>query len=343
MDRPGSKVNVFLVHTQFQFFITDHMIGSMREFSSDDNYLVLDMDPGGASIARGGWKEVIPLEPPVGGSVWGARRSCMSAMGKIGRILQSRGRASLFLSDIQWPLNNALYAWVAGGKGPRPEICNFPDGIANLQLVYPNAKQKAKNVLKYLLGLAWGCPYYPYGGDIVGLERSDRIYSLLPEAISGALDKEIVRIPPVVPLVASRKTSACLFVGQNYDYFMPRKEFRKLCEESARFTMGLGYTDHVYKPHPFESTDESRRIFEQQGFVVLDDNRSVEEVFLHEQYRCVVSHNSSCLAHLKLMFGDAVRCISFMNGKTIRYTNVDEDAIAKMVGVFRICGIEQYE
>ena len=333
---------LFLAHSRFQLFIVQYMLRAMPELMRRDNYLVLDMDGKGLPVDTSAWHEVIALTPPVGGTSRGAVSACRAALRRIAGIVDRYQTVDLFVSDVQWPLNNAVYgAFISGERAAkrRARLCNFPDGIGNLQVVYPNWQQRMKDVAKVVLGSLGRAPYTMYRGDILGLELSDVVYSLLPEAIP-SLGERVVPIPRIPRTALATEADACLFLGQNYDYFMNARQFGDYAARAATATRALGYDRLYYKPHPLERVDAAVAAFRQQGFEILQDSRTVEEMFLERQMACVVSFNSSALAHLKLFFGDCVRCVSVFSDEVLRYTNVEADAPAKMRHVMELCGVE---
>jgi hypothetical protein len=274
--------------------------------------------------------------------VGGMGRAARRALAQIEAVVEAYDAVRVVVSDIQWPLNNALYARLVRRRGAEAAaLDNFPDGIGNLQIVYPNRWQWVKDRAKQLLGKLGGVPYAAYAGDWMGLEASDRIYSLLPTALP-TLAARIAQIPLIGREHDREGTAAVLFVGQCYEQFVPAATYRAIVSSAAEFTAALGYPVRLYKPHPLERGGVASGIFEQHGFTIIDDPRPVEEIFLAQHFDCLVSYNSSALAHVKLFFGDAVRCIAVHSWDVIRHTNVEPGANEKMNTVFDLCGVEQY-
>lgn len=343
MQHPEARI--FLVHSRLQLLLVQHMLAVMPEFSSGCSYLVLDMDGRGLPVEYGRWHATITLDPPIGGTVVGRGRACRRAVGQVRSIVERYHAVALFLSDLQWPLNNALYGRLARRGSIRHttiELCNFPDGIANLQLLYPKPSQKVRDFIKSLLGACGGAPYYQYSGSTIGLEQFSRIYSLLPNAIP-ELQPRTRAIPCIRPNVLNRAPQSCLFLGQNYDSFLSPVKFRELSAMAARYVANLGYQRLLYKPHPRERTGDAVEAFEKHGFEILQDARTVEEMFLDWQTECVASYTSSALVHLKLMFGSAVRCLSVYCSRALNATNVTRDGAGRMKTLFTLCGVEVYE
>jgi hypothetical protein len=345
MITPRPDVNIFLVHSRFQLLIVQHMLATMPELQERENCLVLDMSDRELPIERSRWSRVLQLDPPVGGTVRGRSAVCRSAVRSVHAIAMPYRRVSLFVSDIQWPLNNALYGSLVRGAeapGATVELCSFPDGIGSLLIVYPNAWQRAKNVAKDVLGRLGGTPYYRYGGDIMGLELSYRIYSLLPEAIAPLQDR-CVKIPTIARQAGELEKETCLFLGQSYERYLSRSQLHDLSESAARYARDLGYRHLLYKPHPREQASEMACTFRRHGFDILEDPRTAEELCLERPVACTVSYNCSALVHLKLMYGGSMRCISIFSNRMLAALNVERAAAAKMRAVFALSGVEWYE
>lgn len=339
---PGA--NIFVIHTAFQRLITDHMVRSMESLADHDNHLVFDCQTGDESLSDN-WKSVVRLRNPVGGSVVGSGQRCRQALSTISAIMAEYTNVELLVSDINWPLNNALFGLVRKQRGldQAISICTFPDGLGSLMLAYPNRYQQIKNIMKASLSFLGGLPYYLHRGDKMGLEISGKIYSLMPSVLPLSIQSRAIPIPMIKPLVDNFNAEACLFVGQNHDAFMSENNYREMCLRAAGFTLDLGYQDLLYKPHPFATSKVELETFSRSGFEVVTDNRAVEEMFLTKQVACVVSYNSSALVHLRMMFGDRVRCISCCGRRAIEAAPVRLSAVREMLNLFERCGVECHE
>lgn len=334
---PRPEANLFVVHSRFQVVVVQHMLQVLPELGARDSYLVLDMDGTDLPVMSRLWRGILQLQPPVGGRVLRKGVGCRRALREIDGIVAGYDRVDLLVSDIQWPLNNALYGRYA--RRGRATLTGFPDGIGSLQIVYPSTWQRAKDMAKAALGRFGGVPFVVFRGDVMGLELCTRIYSFLPEAIP-ALAPRLVRIPRL-PTVGHRVThNALLFVGQNYESFVPRARYLDIAASAARFAKSLGYPRLLYKPHPLENKSAASGVFRDYGFEIVTDARTVEEMFIDQQVACVVSYNSSALVHLKLLFGSAVRCVAVHNWDVLRHTNVEPRAREKMEAVLTLCGVE---
>ena len=331
-----------VVHTPLQHLIAHHMIKSMSEFDDPDNFLVLDMVKQDLSQDKHLWKEIFYLDPPVGGSILGGAKRCRKALKTISDLIDQYEFIQVFVSDINWPLNNALYGLLFEKRNENIRLCNFPDGTGNLLIVYPNKFQQFRKIVKSILGRLGGFPYYYFGGDTMGLEMSDKIYSLLPSAINSEINAEVVAIPMIEPAVINENPEACIFLGENINSYVPQSAFREICTRAAEYTRNLGYEDLFYKPHHFANSSIEKDTFMQFGFQLINSSLSIEEMFLVKQVPCIVSYNSSALLHLKLMFGDKVRCISYCCEEVLSYSKVDANVLKRLIKLYELCGVEYY-
>jgi len=334
------RVNVFIIHTPFQHLIVNHMLTTLPEFRNSDNYLVLDMNPDSINVVRSNWKRVIALNPPVGSSVIGSGKSCRRALKEIDSIINEYPKVSLFVSDIDWPLNNAVYGFINKTHDRNIKICNYPDGIGSLLVQKPDTKRKLRNVVKSFIGLLGGSPYYIYGCDIMGIEISDIIYSLMPAVITGKTDKKIVNIPKLSLEKSDMNQNGCIFIGQYFKNIMSDEKYRNMCVKAAEYTLNLGYSDLFYKPHHFANSQIESEVFLGYGFNLVSDYRPIEEIFQTQQMKCTVSYISSALLHLKMMFGEDVRCISILGVTALKDLYVKAKMIDDMQDLFKICGVE---
>jgi len=336
--------SVFVAHSPFQRFIAEHMVAAMPEFAGHRTMLVLDMpasDPGGHTTAR--WASVMVVEPPLGGSILGAGRRMRSVISQITSHLSSDERAALFLSNVQWPLNNWLAREISRPPmARRVTWCNFPEGIGSLRIVHPDLRQRARDPLKSLVAAVGGSRYYPVRGDLMGLERCTRIYSLLPDLLPAHLAGKVVAIPGFP--IDSRATAfdTCIFLGQ-HDRFVPDRQRRLLADRAAQHCAGLGYTRRLFKSHHYGESAVQREAFAARGFEMMADARPIEQVMLERAVACVVSFNSSALVHLKMMFGPAIRCMSLFADEIGRYGRTRRADSESVLAILEQSGVEMHK
>ncbi len=342
-EKPPLPTNIFVIHTPLQHLIVSQMVMGVPEFEGAPNILVLDMPSDNLDIDRSLWAEILPLKPPVGRYFIGDGSNCRRTRERIKSLIKAKGRSRLFVSDIEWPLNNALYGLRLQYEDSQVGICNFPDGLGSLLVRYPRFKRRLRSLAKKIIGLMGGLPYYFYRGDIMGLSACDAIYSLLPTALPAALNPRIRGIPLFKARAVNPIPDSCLFLGQTYEYQFSPGEHLLLCQEAADFAQKLGYRNNFYKPHHFSKKDTEKKIFLERGFALFDNPHPVEAVFLDRQMSCVISYNSSALVHLKLMFGDRVRCISCFNTWCNKYTITGETSLKTITELFARCGVEIYD
>lgn len=334
--------NIFVVHTPFQVLIVKHMVNTMHEFKDVVNILFVDMYLDEFPESNH-WTAVVKIEP-VGGTILGSRHRCYSALKTFHTIFEKYNNINLFLSDIEWPLNNALYGnYVL--RESNINYYNFPDGIANLYMIYPDIKQKLKNYFKALLGLLGGFPYSYISGDKIGLLKAHRVYSLFPDLIINECKPEqIVEIPILKPENRSQwNSNICVFLGQPIHLFIPYDEYRKLANDAADFVARLGYKQLYYKPHPRENNNIVLNCFLEKGFELFDNNKTIEELILTNslECECLISYTSSALIHIKLFF-PYLRCIAFQPKLMLKYINTTKQSKDMLFVLLGMCGVEIY-
>jgi|GEM_PF-1389503 len=333
-------VNLFVAHSPFQAYVADHMTARMPEFERSINVLMVDsptlpMDAGG-----GRWGSAIRLDPAVGPSVRGAKPRLQDALRSVSNFVVDASVARLFVANVQWPLNNVLFGrWPRMVGSAEQQRCNYPEGIGSLRLVYPNWGQKMRDLLKSMSGLLGGVYYYPLRGDLMGLEASDRIYSLMPGLVPSALQEKVVAIPLFETGTVSVKSDTLLFLGQ-FDKAVPTNARKALARHAAEVCRELGYGHYLYKQHHYRESAEQRDVFLGQGFELLDDPRPVEQLLADRPVACVASFVSSALVHLKMMFGDSIRCLACYPEEFGRYGRMNQGQEQELIAIFRRCGVE---
>ena len=335
--------NIFIIHSPLQHLLVSHMVSEMTEFRERDNYLVLDMPSDQITLKKEIWTDIVYLDPPVGRYFIGSGANCRRSIRYIEELKSPFENAALFVSDIEWPLNNAVYGLKQKHRDKNILICNFPDGAGSLMVRYPRFKRKIRSLIKFLIGMAGGLPYTFYSGDIMGLEACDRVYSLMPKLLPDDINSNMIEIPKFRIEEENFLPDSCLFLGQTYEYHFPPEEHREFCTKTADYIKSLGYRHNYYKPHFFAKTETEKNIFLERGFELIEDSRPVEEIFLSRQMSCIASYNSSALVHLKLMFGDKIRSISCFNNWSNKYTITGKTSFESARRLFEACGVEMFE
>ena len=336
----SEPLNLFLAHSPFQYFVANHMVSRMPEFRQGGNYLVVDSVPSDVLADSAGWSEIIVCDPPVGGSVVGAGDRIRPVMQRIFNLVEPGRPIRLLLANVQWPLNNVLRGSLLRGRfRSSVEVCNYPEGIGSFRLVYPDGRQKLRDLAKYALGLATGVRYRPLHEDLMGLERSARIYSLLPRLLPAGLRSKAVTIPPfpVSPAEIDRRT--CIFLGQN-DHLLPTRLRLPAATAAAAYCRALPYERFLFKSHHYGESSSQREAFTGAGFEIMTDVRPVEQVLMAHPVACVVSFSSSALVHLKMMFGDQIRCVACFLDEFDQLSRLKRSPQHSIRAVFEQSGVE---
>jgi hypothetical protein len=336
-------LNLFLAHSPFQYFVACHMVNSMPEFGQGSNCLIVDAVWSDVRVDKAGWHEVIICDPPVGGSVVGAGVRLRSVVGRVMGLFDPPRPASLFLANVQWPLNNVLRAALVRRRFATPlQVCNYPEGIGSLRLVYPDRRQHLRDAMKSALGWIGGVRYQPLKEDLMGLESSARIYSLLPQLLPVHLRSKAVAIPtfPMSLVVADQHT--CIFLGQN-DRLLPPRLRRPLAVAAAAYCCSLPYDRFLFKSHHYGESELQREAFVASGFEMLADTRPVEQILMASTAACVVSFNSSALVHLKMMYGDRIRCIACFPDRFGELARLRTERVPSVTMLFEKAGVEIFD
>jgi hypothetical protein len=335
-----TPLNLFLSHSPFQYFVACHMVSRMPEFREGQNYLVVDSIRADVRIHTPEWHEVIVCDPPVGGSVIGAAQRMRPVLDRVFDLFDSHRPARLFLANVQWPLNNLLRAALVRKKYPTSiEICNYPEGIGSFRLVYANRRQRFRDRLKGVLGLISGVRYQPLQEDLMGLEMSTKIYSMLPQLLPLDLQAKAVAIPPFPMSQREVDRHTCIFLGQN-DRLLPSHLRRPLAVAAAAYCRRLPYERFLFKSHHYGESDIQREAFIDAGFEILSDTRPVEQILMADPVACVVSFTSSALVHLKMMFGHQIRCVAYFVDEYDQLTRQKCSPQHSVRTIFKQSGVE---
>ncbi|MEW5797253.1 MAG: hypothetical protein AB1772_12970 [Candidatus Zixiibacteriota bacterium] len=339
----SAALNLFVAHSPFQRFIADHIVRRMPEFRDSNNYLIVDGSTQEAEVDRTGWREVTICDPPVGASVVGAGPRMRTVIQWAVYLCRQFRATRLFLTNVQWPLNNVLRATLRNETSWfLVEVCNYPEGIGSLGLVYPDWRQKMRDTAKSVLGVLTGVPYQPLREDLMGLERSDRIYSLMPHLLPEHLQAKAITIPPVPISSYAGDSRTCVFLGQN-DRLVPKRYRRPLAEAAASYCRLLPYTRFLFKSHHYGESQDQRNVFVGAGFEPLANSRPIEQLLATDPAACVVSFNSSALVHLKMMYGDRIRCVACFPDRFGKLAGQRTDRADSVSSLFARCGVEIWE
>jgi hypothetical protein len=332
--------SLFLVHTPFQVFVAEHMVRTMPGFRDGDRVLALDMPATNARYDPGLWSTVLEL-PPIKRGVLRRGRSGRLALQALLAALRRYARCEVLVSDIAWPLNNAVAATLSRVNGGIDlTLSLFPDGLVTYLGATVTPRLYRRGLLKRLLGRLGGVPYISYRGNLTGADWMgiSAIYTPHPE-LTPAPRERLVPIPPFTPPTTAPQPRGCVYLGQSVEHILSRQRYERFCLGALACVRGLGYETVMYKPHHFESA-VSRHFFEEAGVEILDDPRPIEEVFRERPFECVVSYNTSAFVNLKLVYGDRVRCVSYGNAYLTSLSWEDRPYAARMRDLFTRLGVE---
>jgi hypothetical protein len=326
-------VNVFVLHTPFQRFVAEHMVSSMPEFFGAENVAVVDDDSLALDMAA--WTRVRRITPALGSRFIGNVPRLSEVVSSIIADL-GEGDQTIFISNPDYPLSNGLLRHSRSSDNVR--LASFPEGVLNALPAGMGIKKRSKNAIKWIYGRAVGWPFALLGGDNAGLTRAHHIYTLIPDALSQFEDK-LVRIPPPEFDMSCDVGEDGITCGQPLLDFMSMPAYLEYTRRLVRLGRSMTAGRLFYKLHPREP-DEARAVAESEGASVMRDGRIVEEVVAEMAPAVLLSFSSSALLHVKLFYGDRVRCVAAGAGEVMRYSNNSRDFCRRMEHLYRQVGVE---
>jgi hypothetical protein len=333
-DGDRRAVNIFLLHTPFQLYIAEYMALSIAEWSGRSNVALVDNPTLEPNVDI--WNEIRHIRPNIGPGLFGNAGRIKREIRRLEARCSTAEHVQLFISNFDYPLGNAMYAWAR--TKPGVEVAAYPEGIANILRSRFGWKKKIKNRIKQLYGKMHGLYIQHLGDDLSGLAIADVIYTLLP-AVELKTRARIVPIPrPATSAVPSLR-HGCLVCGQPLYAIMPREEHESLTQALIDLVHDLGFSRVVYKPHPRE--DESiDRVAVASNATVLRDSRVAEVAFDQDGFECIASFCSSALLHVKLLHGPNARAIAFRANDVLSRSNNNRQFAAELKSIFVKFGVE---
>ena len=234
-------------------------------------------------------------------------------------MAQIGSHMTLWVSDILWPMNNAVYT--AMWQGDKLEHVNFFDeGIVlywqeRLSL-FSSIRERAKFVI---LALRLGVRFTtPAARPFYDNRKNGATYALHPELLSHtdnviALDIDLARTVALVKKMEAERTgkeksviniaeNAALVLSQPYYRVADADEFKHKIGGLARLLRERGHEQLFVKPHPSEGEDIFNRFYRDEGFEIAygDLVSPVEGIVQHLRPSCTLaSFNSSALLNAR--------------------------------------------
>jgi hypothetical protein len=334
---PNKRKNIFIIHTPFQLFVTEHMVAHLEEFKQSENILLIEL-PERIDTCDILWSSIYFLEN-TGGSVI-VKGNYLKSERNMSLIydLIAGDNVQIFLSDIQWPMNNRVFY---DNYVKSKAVFNlFIDGVASYLGLRINYKLFCRNMVKNILGnLGLGVQYHFFRGNELGEDhpRISGVYGFCSDLLACAPHKR--RNIPVVTSKQEIFADGCIFLDQPYWKFIGDKKWGNIRTKTLDFLLSLGYDNLYYKNHPMgRKADED--FYHQKGVKIVDDVRCIEQIFTERGFQTVVSYNSSALFNLKISFGDNIRCISIMHETMAKSYTLQSGADITIKKLFLNAGVE---
>lgn len=325
--------NLFVIHTPFHKFILEYMLNNMEEFSKSNNILLVNNNKIKINDSVL-WTKIFYVDE-VGSSVIGSRKKSFKAIKMVENIVKDFDINNIFLSDIQWPLNNFIFK----KYHYKLSIDNFPDGIGNLYIVKQSIKFKIRQIFKVFTGLLFTSPYYYYKNDVLGMYEFNRVFSLMATEIDNEISA--IQIPSFVEFnFKAENLKDCLILGQPFSDLLGDKEYLNLVSNIITHIKSKGIINIDYKPHPRENIDKYSDYFLTNGVKLVKTNLSIEEYYIKNPYKEVISFYSTSLITLKLIYRNKIKCVSFNSKKIITSLSNGKEIERNVNKLFKKIGVE---
>jgi hypothetical protein len=328
------KQNIFVVHTTFQIYVSEIMVGTLGEFVNCKNVLLLEFKQRFEHINLKMWSEVLYIEN-VGNSTLGHDRyvMCENNVGLVRNLIVKNPKTKLFLSDISWPMNNRLFF----DKHIKRKVtfCLISDGVGTYLLPKITRILFARGMVKQLNGLLrGGVRYRNYLGSQFGVDRKKIKYIYAPNA--ALIDCDLAKKKEILTTSLNRPyfdQSKCIFLESNGWFFVNEKEWSLIRTKTVSFLKSLG-AEIYYKNHHFGRKEEESYYYN-QGFNIIESDRCAEQIIAEEGFGIAVSYMSSTLFNLKSLYEDSIRCIALSEKTLSSNQDYNENKFVELYELYR--------
>lgn len=234
----------------------------------------------------------------------------------------------LIMPHLEHPLCNALYFSLKAIKNSTFNYATYPEGIASIVPLKKSIRYLCFESVKVFLS-NFGCLEYSFHGssdDALGIFDVNIIYTFNPKTIKKYIKKDTKLISIKTLSKNIKPKDKILILGQPYN----KKSISNMILWSKEIN-----SDIYYKPHPRENIKNIIYYEKILGVNILKTNLCIEEYFDKvESFKNVISVNSSALINLKMMYGDAINCISY-NAKN----HIQENRREELLKIYREVGV----
>ena len=335
--------NIFVAHTPFHVFISEMIVENLDEFANCKNILLLEFNINFDHFNPGLWSDVIILEY-VGRSTLGHKNylKCETNLTLVRKLVAEDPETCIFLSDISHPINNRFF--FSGKLCLKATFCLISDGLGTYLFLKITTMLYLRGIVKQLNGLIQGgVRYTNYSGSQFGVDRKEIKYIYAPNVelvdCDPAKKREVFANTMKIPKLDQ---SRCILLDQPGWQLLSEEDWSTIRSATSEFLKSL-VVDLYYKKHP-SGRKEDEDYYIKQGFKIIKDNRSAEEVIVNQKFGIVVSFVSSALFNLKLQYHEATRCIALYNRLLIENrTDYNENRFDEVYELFKKINIEVIE
>lgn len=311
------KISVFLCYTTFQVYLASYIANS-----ESTNILVNSRCCLHTTTC---WDYVVAPEINISlnqgsgmkNKIYRLRRA-KKIFHIIEELIQANQHVVVYMPHLYEYLSNYFYF---NYKHPSIEFNILQDGILNFYAKKIETSQYLRQYAQALFSHILMFPFIPFRGYLTGINRPD----IKKQYLLGAID--LSDFPDKGQLVLVDKqlqqdidTEAVMFIGQEtLIERMDKLRFLFYMQNVMQFiTKQFSGMKLYYKPkdyHLFQELGMHNML--PKEIIVLDDTVCVEELFLTNPVRHIISFNSTALLNIKLLFGHHVECYSYQFDKVL--------------------------
>ena len=332
--------HIFIIHTAFQEFIAESAALLIKKDAPTDKF-ILASEINITKRKNSTWDKTIQLQS-ITPSSFGKHKTSLynKNLLEINKAIQSPSQTTVYISDIQWPMNNRLF-FDKKNNGAF-DFSMIIDGT----LAYYNPQKSlynyARDTLKYVAGvLGKGLPYHPYLGSVMGWERAkvSKVYGLNLH-LSPIHPEKQINIEEMICKTTQLDKNKSIFLDQPFHNNMKPDDIKSLTTDTLNFLEQESINNIHYKAHHF-SKEEHKNTFNFKESKVLKTTECIERIIQTHGFGTIISYNSTALFTLKTIYKDNIRCIS-LRDKCSRM-NINVTSAKKIDKLFYNSGVELHE
>lgn len=237
----------------------------------------------------------------------------------------------IFLSDINWPLNN----WVFN-KYKKNKFFLFEEGLGNYLSLKRGFQDILRGTAKQILYLLNYGPYFKnYLGEQMGgdQKRINGNYFYKPNLSFSSGKKIQIKTKSQENSLFRLPDDSVVFLEQPYIKNFGVEKYKEILKKIKIKFKGKSY---YIKRHHFE--DEIIN-YSELGFNQIQYDGPIENTSLGDNVT-LVSFNSSALFNMKLIYGNEIKCVSIHLFETLKFNKKNTKDINKIEELFNNIGIK---